>query len=249
MTQTGHLLRMSTEETQALLQVALGEAPADLIVRDAGLINVYTGDIHHGMSVAVKGRWIARVSAELRDLIGAATRVIEAGGRCLAPGLIDGHTHLAWIYTAAEFVPFAAAAGTTTVITETMEPYAVGGLAAVQDFLDSFRGQPIRILATAPAMASISAAARGIDPRDLAILLEREEIVGLGESYWQAVLQAPEVFLPAFAAAHRVGKRLEGHTAGASERKLNAYLATGSPPAMSPSTPTRCWRDCVWGCT
>lgn len=234
MTQTGNLLRMSTDEMQTLMQVALGAAPADLVVRDADLVNVYTGEIQHAMSVAVKGRWIARVSADVRDTVGPSTRVIDGRGRTLVPGLIDGHTHLAWIYTAAEFVPFAAAAGTTTVITETMESYPVGGLAAVADFLDSFRGQPIRILATAPAMASISAAARGIDPGDLAILLAREEIVGLGESYWQAVLQAPEVFLPAFAAAHRVGKRLEGHTAGASEKKLNAYLATGISSCHEP---------------
>jgi adenine deaminase len=234
MTRTEIGFSKSKDDMQALMRVALGESPADLVVLDADLVNVYTSEIQPHMSVAVKGRWIARVSADVRDLIGPATRVIEAGGRCLAPGLIDGHTHLAWIYTAAEFAPYAAAAGTTTVITETMESYPVGGLAAVQDFLDSFSGQPIRILATAPAMASISATARGIDLGDLAILLAREEIVGLGESYWQAVLQAPDSFLPALAAVQAAGKLLEGHTAGASEKKLNAYLATGVSSCHEP---------------
>ncbi|MCU0538592.1 MAG: amidohydrolase family protein [Desulfobacterales bacterium] len=219
---------------QTLIQVALGVEPADLVVRDADLVNVYTGEIQNGMGVAVKGPWIARVAEDVRDLIGPATVVVEARGRTLTPGLIDGHTHLAWIYTAAEFVPFAAAAGTTTVITETMESYPVGGLAAVIDFLESCRGQPIRILATAPAMASISAAARGVDPGDLATLLSREEVVGLGESYWQAVLQTPEAHLPAFEAVHRAGMPLEGHSAGASQKKLAAYLATGVSSCHEP---------------
>jgi adenine deaminase len=234
MTRTETPFSKSKDEMQALMQVALGEAPADLVVRDADLVNVYTGEIQKRMSVAVKGRWIARVSAEVRDLIGSETRVIDARGRTLAPGLIDGHTHLAWIYTAAEFTPFAAAAGATTVITETMESYPVGGLAAVVDFLESFKDQPIRILATAPAMASISSTARGIDPGELSTLLAREEILGLGESYWQAVLQKPDSFLPAFAATHRAGKCLEGHTAGASEKKLAAYLSTGVTSCHEP---------------
>ncbi len=231
---TGRRLHTSKDEMQALMQVALGAAPADLVVLDANLVNVYTGEIQKQMGTAVKGRWIARVSTDVRDAIGPETRVIDARGRTLVPGLIDGHTHLAWIYTAAEFAPFAAGAGVTTVITETMEPYPVGGLAAVVDFLESFKDQPIRILATAPAMASISTTARGIDPGELSILLAREEILGLGESYWQAVLQEPDAFLPAFEATHRAGKRLEGHTAGASEKKLSAYLATGVSSCHEP---------------
>jgi adenine deaminase len=212
---------------QALMRVALGEEPADLTVLNADLVNVYTGEIQKNMAVAVKGPWIARVSAEAGDTIGPSTRLIDASGKTLTPGLIDGHTHLAWIYTAAEFVPFAAAAGVTTVVTETLEPYPVAGLAGVLDFLDSFRQQPIRILATAPAMVSISSAARGVSADDLAALLKRDDVLGLGESYWQAVLQDPSAYLAALEQTQRCGKVVEGHTAGASEKKLAAYVSAG----------------------
>ncbi|MCU0605562.1 MAG: amidohydrolase family protein, partial [Desulfobacterales bacterium] len=224
----------SKEEMQALMQVALGEASADLVVLNADLVNVYTGEIQKNMGVAVKGPWIARVSPEVDDTVGAATRVVDAAGRTLVPGLIDGHTHLAWTYTAAAFVPFAAAAGVTTVVTETLEPFPVAGVAGVLDFLDSFRDQPIRILATAPVMVSISSAARGISIADLARLLVRDDVLGLGESYWQAVLQEPETYLPAFQEAHRFGKVLEGHSAGASEKKLAAYVAAGVTSCHEP---------------
>ena len=69
---------------------------------------------------------------------------------------------------------------------------------------------------------------------DLETLLAREEIVGLGESYWQAVLQNPDVFLPIFAntTAHR--KLLEGHSAGARGNKLQAYAACGVSSCHEP---------------
>ncbi|MGE5258962.1 MAG: adenine deaminase C-terminal domain-containing protein, partial [Hyphomicrobiales bacterium] len=118
--------------------------------------------------------------------------------------------------------------------TETLEPFPMAGVAGVLDFLDSFRGQPIRILATAPAMVSISTAAKGISTDDLGLLMKREDILGLGESYWQAVLQDTKTYLPAFQLAHRFGKILEGHTAGASEKKLSAYVAAGVSSCHEP---------------
>ncbi len=224
----------TTDVMQTLMRVALGEEPADLAVLNADLVNVYTGEIQKNMGVAVKGPWIARVAAEVGDTVGPATRVIDASGRTLVPGLIDGHTHLAWVYTAAAFIPFAAGAGVTTVVTETIEPFPVAGIAGVQDFLDSFQNQPIRILATAPAMVSISSTARGISPDDVDRLMQRTNILGLGESYWQEVLQEPETYLPALQQTHRWGKVIEGHTAGASEKKLAAYVAAGVTSCHEP---------------
>jgi adenine deaminase len=216
------------------MRVALGEQPADLVVLNAELVNVFSGEIQKKMGVAVSGAWIARVSADVRDTIGPSTRVIDAAGKTLVPGLIDGHTHLSWIYSAAAFIPFAAASGVTTVVTETLEPFPVAGTAGVIDFLDSFRDQPIRILATAPIMVSISSASKGIPTGDLALLLERGDVLGLGESYWQAVLQEPETYLSALEQTQRCGKVLEGHTAGASEKKLAAYLCGGVTSCHEP---------------
>jgi adenine deaminase len=228
------LPRRTRADMQTLMQVALGAQPADLVVANADVVNVYTGEIQKNFGVAVKGRFIARVSDRIETAVGPATRVIDAGGKTLIPGLIDGHTHLAWLYTAAEFAPFAAASGVTTVVTEALEPYPVAGLEGLEDFLASLRGQPVRILATAPAMVSISAAVRGIAAADLKQLLAREDVVGLGESYWQAVLQEPDTYLPAFEEAHRAGKPLEGHTAGAGESRLAAYAAAGVSSCHEP---------------
>jgi adenine deaminase len=119
------------------------------------------------------------------------------------------------------------AGGTTTIITETMEIFPITGYEGVIDFLASLSDQPIKIFATAPSMVSISKKARGISKKTLRKLLVRDDILGLGESYWQIVLQEPEEYFPIFKETLQYGKRLEGHSAGAKKEKLMAYIASG----------------------
>jgi adenine deaminase len=83
-------------------------------------------------------------------------------------------------------------------------------------------------------MISISHAARGISKETLQKLLDRPEIIGLGESYWQAVIQEPDPVLTLFEQTLNAGKTIEGHTAGASEKKLAAYVANGVTSCHEP---------------
>jgi adenine deaminase len=234
MTKTGILKPKTPEETRRLMKVSLGEEKADLAVINAKMVNVYTGELLEDQSITVKDKWIAYVGQNAGDSIGPQTEVIDAGGQTVIPGLIDGHTHIAWMFTAAEFLKYAISGGTTTVVTETIEPYPVCGYEGVIDFLESLRDQPIKILATAPAMVSISRTARDMPPETLAKLLARDDILGLGESYWQAVLQEPAQLLPRFEQALAVGKTLEGHSAGAGDKKLAAYVAGGISSCHEP---------------
>jgi len=234
MTTTGILRPKTSAETKQLIGVALGKEKADLAIINANVVNVYTGEILKDQSITVRGKWIAYVGQNAQDAIGPATEVIDAAGQTVIPGLIDGHTHIAWMFTPAEFLKYTIAGGTTTVVTETLEPYPVCGYAGVVDFLASLKDQPIKILATAPAMVSISSAARGMNTEDLARLLERDDILGLGESYWQSILQHPEDILPQFEQTLLSGKTLEGHSAGASDKKLAAYVGAGITSCHEP---------------
>jgi adenine deaminase len=220
--------------TENLIDVALGRTPGDLAIVNARLVNVYTGEILDNQSVCTSGERIACVGPDVGHAIGDGTTVIDAGGATLIPGLIDGHAHIAWLFTAGEFLKYAASGGTTAIVTETLEAYPVAGIAGVLDFLSSLKDQPIKFFATAAAMVSTSRAAMGIDLADLETLLAREEIVGLGETYWQAVLQNQDVFLPIYAKtlAHR--KMLEGHSAGARGNRLQAYAACGISSCHEP---------------
>jgi adenine deaminase len=216
------------------MKVALGEEKADLAVINAKIVNVYTGELIEDQSITVKGKWIAYVGENAGDSIGPQTEVIDAREQTVIPGLIEGHTHLAWLYTAGEFLKYAMIGGTTTVVTETFEIYPVSGYDGVVDFLESLKDQPIKMFGTAPAMISISQAARGIPPEALEKLLARDDVVGLGESYWQAVLQEPDGILPLYEQTLTAGKTLEGHSAGASDKKLAAYVDLGISSCHEP---------------
>ena len=224
----------NVRDAKLLIQVALGQKKADMAIVNTTLLNVYTGELLKRYSVCIKDKWIAYVGEAPDDIIGPHTTVIDAKGKTLIPGLIDGHMHLAGLFPISEFLKVAMKGGTTTIITETMEPFPVAGLKGVNDFLNSLKNQPVKIFATAPAMVSISRTARGISKKALRTLLAREEVVGLGESYWQAVLQEPSQMLPIFQETLLSRKTLEGHSAGASGKKLNAYIATGISSCHEP---------------
>ncbi len=229
-------MHLTQEEMQTLRQVALGIEKADLAIVNARLVNVYTGEIQDNQGVAIKGRWIALVGPDISAAMGKDTNIIDAAGRTVIPGLIDGHTHLASWSTVHEFLNHAMKGGTTTIITETMEVFPVAGYDGVIDFLESLNDQPIKIFATAAAMASISRGALGVPPDIMEQLARRKEIVGLGESYWQSVFQAPEAFQSNFETLLEKGKTLEGHSAGARGNKLSAYAAMGISSCHEPTT-------------
>jgi len=228
-------LLCNAAERAALMRVALGLEFADMVILNASVVNVYTGEIIENCPVSIKGKWIASVGDDAASAAGESTVVLDAAGKTLIPGLIEGHTHL-WFQTVEAVVPYLIKGGTTTFIIETMDVFPAAGYEGIAELLDSAGDQPIKILATAPATASISRALNAGSGTVLAKLLERDDIVGLGETYWHAVLQSPDAFVPMFQSAIDRGKPLEGHTAGARGKKLAAYAAAGVSSCHEPVT-------------
>lgn len=226
-----------SEMTRSLMRVASGDEAADMVISGGRIFNVFTGETLDGLSVAIRHGRIAYVGGDAKTGVGPDTTVMDAAGKTLIPGLIDGHTHLAWMNTPEEFLKIAMSGGTTAIITEIFEPCPVAGISGILELLEAMRDQPIKIFATAPAMVSISRRTRGMPLQDLKTLLCRDEVLGLGESYWQGVLQDPDAYLPMFGKTLAFGKTLEGHSAGASEKKLNAYAAAGISSCHEPIKP------------
>src|ERR1035437_319995 len=118
---------MVSNSRYELARVALGQAEADLAVINGKIVNVYTAELLEGDTVLIKGDKIAYVGPNAKGSIGPQTRIIDAAGKTLIPGLIDGHTHTDYIYSSHELVRFAMKTGTTTIITDVVElTFALG---------------------------------------------------------------------------------------------------------------------------
>ncbi len=228
-----------SRDFQAIMDTALGRRSPDLVVKNAVLVNVYTGEIQKDICISVCGDRIAFVGKHDDFIRGPETHVIDANGKIVIPGLIDGHTHLAWFVTPAEFLRYAVKGGTTTIITETLEIFPVAGEGGVEDFMESMEGQPVKIFSTAPATSSISPNVAGMTADVLHQFLLRDKILGLGESYWQTVFQSPDEFFTVYDQVLGAGKTIEGHSAGAKQRKLAAYTGLGISSCHEPIDATQ----------
>lgn len=222
------------QNQKMLMDVAMGKQMADLVVSNCRILNVYTGELIEDHSICIKDQWIACVTRDGKGRTGPRTQVIDANAMTVIPGLIDGHTHLANYFSAQEFLPYAIAGGTTCMVTETLEAYPIAGLDGVIDFIHSYQDQPVKVFFTAPVMISTSKEANGIPENELDILLNREDVLGLGEVYWQSLLQDSDRILPLMNKALALGKTVEGHSAGAKDEKLAAYVGTGVSSCHEP---------------
>ena len=125
-----------------LSDVALGKEPADLMLTNADILNVYTGEVLHNFQVLITGDRIAYVGPDHDFPVGPDTNVINVEGKMVIPGMIDGHIHMdAWMGVG-EFVRLSLPRGTTTIITECTSPSNSMGPQGVLEFINQFKDQP-----------------------------------------------------------------------------------------------------------
>jgi len=220
----------SGRDMRRLVDTALGRRPADLVIQNGLLMDVYTGRMLPGRSVAMTGEWIAYVGPDAGHTVGPETRVIDAGERVICPGFIDAHTHLINYFNIPEFLSYAIPSGVTTLVTE-LECYGfILGAEGVKIFLDQTDPCPVKIYALVPPMISLSPAVKPlmITPEQLAPLFEDPRVMGLGESFWQgAILTSDDRVLNLIRETQGHGRSVQGHAAGAFDAKLAAYAAIG----------------------
>jgi adenine deaminase len=220
---------LSAERMKNLAAVSLGEEEADLVIKGVDLVNVYTREVLKGYSVSTKGKWISFVGPDANHTIGSGTKVIDGAGKVLIPGFVDGHTHMLYYASPQEFLRYAMRGGTTTIVTEIMELTFPSGYRGLIEYLETLKDQPIKIFSTVPPSVTFSkdAAARAPTLTQLLDLLKRDDILGVGEGYWQEVLRSETNFPALSAEARMLGKAAEGHAAGCRGQRLAAYLDYG----------------------
>jgi adenine deaminase len=224
-------------ERRRLTAVARGAALADLHVRGASLLNVYTGEVYRA-DVAVAGERIAYVGPR-DDMVGPRTRILEAHGRVLVPGYIDPHVHPAHVVTPAALARHVLPLGTTTAFADTLQIWELGGLRAFRLVADALARSPLKFY----WMIRVHAQARSADEprrfplRDLARALAHPRAVAAGEvTRWPDVHAGRPDLLRRLDLALARRQRVEGHTAGAAAEKIAALAAGGLTSDHEPIT-------------
>jgi adenine deaminase len=212
-----------------LAKVALGESNADLAIINGRIVNVYTAEVITGDCILIKGDKIAYVGKYAKRGIGPNTRIIDASGQVLIPGFIEGHTHTDYIYSSHELVRFALKTGTTSIISETGEVAYGLGYRGIIEYLKSMKDQPVKSWITLPPMVNLSPLAKEhlLTVEQIRRLLRRKEVLGLGEPYWAPVVAGDKRLLEIIEETLKAGKKVEGHSAGATANKLQAYTGLG----------------------
>jgi adenine deaminase len=208
----------------ALLAVARGDAPADLLLRNGRLVNVFSSQIEEADLAIFEGK-IAGIGAGYQ-----ANREVDLRGAYVAPGLIDAHVHIeSSLCIPAQFAQAVVPCGVTCAVTDPHEMANVAGVAGIRFMVENSRHLPLTVITMAsscvPATHMETSGAR-LDAADLLALLHDGTVHGLAEvmNFPGVVHGDPAVLakIAAFQCRPRDGHlpKLRGHA-------LNAYTAAG----------------------
>lgn len=183
------------KDTRALVDCAMGRKPADLVIRNATWVCVQSGEFVPNSMVGVLGERIAYIGEETDVLIGPETVVIDAEGKYLVPGLLDGHMHVeSGMITVTEFVRAVVPRGTTGMFIDPHEIGNVFGLDGVRLMSDEAALQPIHVFVQVPSCVpsapGYETSGSTISAEDVEEALQWDQIIGLGE-----MMNYPGVFL------------------------------------------------------
>ncbi len=227
-------LKTWAQVAATLVDVAAGRKPADLVIRGGKLVNVQSREVLDGWQVAVVAGRFAYVGPDASHAVGEETRIIEADGRYLIPGLCDGHMHIeSGMLTPAEFAAAVIPHGTTTMFTDPHEIANVLGLHGVRLMHDEAGLQPINVFtqmpSCAPSAPGLETTGFEITPEDVAEAMGWPGIIGLGEMMnFPGVINADPQMLAEIAATQNAGKTVGGHYASPDKGiAFSAYVAGG----------------------
>ncbi|MBQ4369501.1 MAG: adenine deaminase [Oscillospiraceae bacterium] len=221
------------EVSRKLARVASGVESADTVIKNARLINVCTREIIPDIQVAVSEGRIALVG-DASACIGENTKVIDAEGRYIAPGFLDGHIHIeSSMMTVREYARAVIPHGTTGIYMDPHEICNVLGLPGVKCMLEEAEKTPLKAMLTAPscvpAVPGFEDTGASVGPEDIAEVMKWDSCVGLGEMMnFPGIISADERTHAIVGETLKAGKTVTGHySMPETGPGLNAYIASG----------------------
>jgi adenine deaminase len=227
-------LKSWPESAARLVAVAAGRDKADLVIRNGRWVNVHSGEVIDGTDIAIAEGRFAYCGPDASAMIGGDTKVIDAKGRYLVPGLCDAHMHVeSGMLTVSEFVRAVLPHGTTSMFIDPHEIANVLGMDGVKLMHDEAMAQPINVYvqmpACAPSAPGLETTGRELGPEDVAEAMTWPNIIGLGEMMnFPGVAAGDPKMLGEIAATQNAGKTVGGHYASPDlGPSFHAYVAGG----------------------
>jgi adenine deaminase len=220
--------------SRTLSDVCMGREPADLVITGGRLVNVHTREVLDGAEVAIKSGRIA-MFGDAAHARGPRTRLLDAEGAYLVPGLIDTHMHVeSAMVTVARFAEAVLPHGTTTVLIDNHEIANVLGLDGIRWMLEEGSALQLKVLlavpSCVPALPGFEDAGAVITPDDIREALGWEGVAGLGEMMnMPGVINSDPVPHEMIGAVLDAGLPVTGHWSlhGWDDHRLHAYAAAG----------------------
>jgi len=226
---------MSSYLTKTLIDVAMGRAPADLVIRHGTWVCVQSGEFVPDTDIAIKDGRIAYVGPDASHTVHKDTLVMDAGGKHLVPGLLDGHMHVeSGMLTVTEFVRAVIPHGTTGMFVDPHEIANIFGLKGVKMMVDEAARQPIHVWvqmpSCIPSAPGFETPGAHIGPEEVAEAMTWDGIIGLGEMMnYPGVARGDEKLLAEIEAARKADKVIGGHYASPDlGLPFHAYVAGGA---------------------
>lgn len=205
--------------TRLLVDVAMGRTPAELVIRQGKWVSVQSGEIIPDTDIAVIAGRIAYVGSDASHTISADTRVIEAHGMYLVPGLLDAHMHVeSGMITVTEFVRAVAPRGTTGMFVDPHEIANVFGLPGVRLMVDEAANQPVHVWmqmpSCVPSAPGLETPGSKLGPDEVAEAMNWSGVIGLGEMMnFPGVFMSDDKMHAEMQATRSAGKVIGGHYA------------------------------------
>lgn len=212
-------------ELENRIKVARGINRAELLLKNANVINVYSHEIHKTHVAIHSGQVVGFGNYDAKE-------VIDLDGAYLSPGFIDGHVHVeSSMLTPKEFARSVMPSGTTAVVADPHEIANVLGIEGIRYLIEANRYTPLDLYMMFPSCVpatNMETAGSQLSSSDLAMYLNEKWVLGLAEMMnFPGVLNQEESVLLKITLAANAGKRIDGHAPGLSGKELCAYIGAG----------------------
>jgi adenine deaminase len=210
-------------DLKEIITFAKGERTVDLLLTNAQLINVFSGEIEQQAIAIVQGMVVGFGDYPAKE-------VIDLKGRFLAPGLIDAHVHIeSSMVGVGGYAKAVLPHGVTTIVTDFHEIANVMGIKGIQLMRQGSESNPLNLFVMLPSCVPatpLETAGAEIRAEDLKDLIKEEWVKGLGEMMnFPGVIHGDPEVLQKIRMAR--GKRIDGHAPGLSGKELMAYICAG----------------------